>query len=178
MTVAGAFLLILLSLSQRHGDFMWLHLRTSAHDQDGNHNLISLRAPGGPRLPASRLGHHPAAQPALTGLRCSFRLKNRGRNAEILEGCPLPPLPVSLPTQLQGRPLRKCNVPPSLRWLGLGGGRCGAVQSVRPAHRAELQRCLTAAAPGRSRHPHPTFFLGRLCLSEPPANAQPEPPRS
>ena len=38
----------------------------------------------------------------------------------------------TLPTQLQGRPLRKCNVPPSLRWLGLGGGGVGQCRASGP----------------------------------------------
>lgn len=77
-----------------------------------------------------------------------------------------------------GKAPQKVQPSPQSATAGVGGGGCGAVQRVRPAHRAELQRCLTAAAPGRSGHPHLTFFLGRLCLSEPPANAHPEPPRS
>ena len=103
MTLAGAFLLILLWLSQRHGDFMWLHVRTSAHDQDGNHNLISLRALGGPGLLASRLGRHPTAQPTLTGLIYSFRLKNPWRNLQKFWKAVPHSSPVSLPTQPQGR---------------------------------------------------------------------------
>lgn len=53
--VTGAFLLILLPLFQGDGDFMWLHIRTLHCDQDWNQNLISRRALGRPRLPASRL---------------------------------------------------------------------------------------------------------------------------
>lgn len=57
------------------------------------------------------------------------------------------------------------------------------MQSVRPAHRAEPQSRLTAAAPGGSGHRGPlppapwVHFLGRLCFPEPPANAQPGPPQ-
>lgn len=90
-------------------------------DQDWNHNLISLRALGGHRFPASCLGHHPVAWLALTWLRGSFRLKAvSGMLSEILEGYPLT-TSVSLPLLIQPQQ----GIPsflPQGRWHCMEGG--------------------------------------------------------
>lgn len=65
---------------------------------------------------------------------------------------------------------------PSLRRLGLGRG-VGQCSWRQAAHHAELQCCLTAAAPAGLQAPAPTFFLGRLCLSEPPASSTTQSPQ-
>lgn len=64
-----------------------------------------------------------------------------------------------------GRPLRKCNLPPQSATAGVGGGGSGAARQARSSRRTPVLP--HRGRPGRPRHPHPSFFLGRLCSLNP-----------
>ena len=81
----------------------------------------------------------------------------------------------TLLTQPQGRPLRKRNASPQ---VCNGWGGCGAVQSVRPAHHAELQSRLTTASPaGLGTRTLDSSWGGCASLNPLPTLGQ-SPPRS
>ena len=81
----------------------------------------------------------------------------------------------TLPTQPQGRPLRKRNASPQ---VCNGWGGCGAVQSVRPAHHAELQSRLTTVPPaGLGTRTQDSSWGGCASLNPLPTLSQ-SPPRS
>ena len=73
----------------------------------------------------------------------------------------------------------KSAMPSSLQWLAGRGGCRVSVPLIAQNPRA-ASPWWPPAGPGTwvHCHPHPRFFLGRLCLPEPPANAQPGPPTS
>ena len=74
---------------------------------------------------------------------------------------------------LREGPSESTTPPPKSAMAGAGVGRC----RVSGPLIMQNSRAASPQPPSRSGHPYPRFFLGRLCLSEPPANAQPEPPQ-
>lgn len=77
---------------------MWLHIRTLQCDQDWNHNLISLRALGRHRLPASCLGAPPCTLTCTDLIKLQLQTEERMGDAfKNIEGCPLPTLRVPYP---------------------------------------------------------------------------------
>lgn len=82
----------------------------------------------------------------------------------------------TLPTQPPGKAPPESATFPQSATAGVGGG--GAVQRVRAPLITQNSSAASPQPRPRAESGCTTFFLGRLCLSEPPANAHPEPPRS
>lgn len=100
---------------------MWLHIRTLQCDQDWNHNLISLRALGRHRLPASCLGAPPCTLTCTDLIKLQLQTEERMgdafKNSRRLSS-PYPTCSLPLPIQpQQGIPTR-CSAKGDTAWEG------------------------------------------------------------